>query len=79
MGDVIFFQHALDCGVNMTGKTAIATECSAGRLIMVDVINPVTLDVVINAGTTMDVQLIEVCMSYGIDYVVVYKHAHSPT
>ena len=72
-----FFQHALDCGINMTGKDAIAIENSVGRLVMIDIINPETREVIIHSGTTMDNQLIAVCESYGVDYVIVYKHAHS--
>jgi len=74
----LYFQHALDCGINMTGKVAISIEAASGRLLMIDLIDPETRDVIIHAGTTMDVQLIEVCQSYGIDYVVVYKGRHTP-
>lgn len=73
-----FNQHATDCGINLTGKVALSLENSAGRLVMVDLIHPVTRDVVLHAGTTMDIQLIEVCQSFGIDYVVVYKGLHYP-
>ena len=76
--DFEFTQHAIDCGINMTGKLAIPLEDSAGRLVMIDIINPETRDVVIHAGTTMDIQLIEVCQSYGVDYVIVYKGRHTP-
>ena len=74
-----FNQHAMDCGINLTGKVAVPIEDSAGRLVMIDLIHPVTRDVALHAGTTMDTQLIEVCQSFGIDYVVVYKHSHSPS
>jgi hypothetical protein len=74
---VYFEQHARDCGINMTGKVAIPLGDSAGRLVMIDIIDPVTRDVVIHAGTTMDAQLIEVCESYGIDYVVAYRWKHT--
>ena len=77
--DFEFFQHAIDSGINMTGKLAIPLDESVGRLLMVDVIDPVTRDVVIPSGVTLDIQLIDVCESYGIDYVIVYKHAHSPS
>lgn len=60
----------------MTGKVALATEDSDGRLVMVDIISPVTLDVYINAGTTMDIQLIDLCQRLGIDWVVVYDGTH---
>jgi hypothetical protein len=73
-----FNQHALDCRINLTGKVAIPIEAASGRLLMIDLIDPETRDVIIHAGTTMDVQLIEVCQSYGIDYVVVYKGRHTP-
>ena len=73
-----FNQHAMDCRINLTGKVALPLEASAGRLVMIDLLNPVTLEVVLHAGTTMDAQLIAVCRSYGIDYVVVYKGAHTP-
>jgi hypothetical protein len=73
-----FNQHAMDCRINLTGKVALPLENSDGRLVMVDVLNPVTRDVILHAGTTMDIQLIEVCQSYGIDYVVVYKGKHTP-
>lgn len=68
----MYTQHAIDCGINMTGKLAVAVEDSAGMLLMLDIINPVTRAPVIHAGTTMDIQLIEVAQGYGIDYVVVY-------
>ena len=77
--DFEFFQHAIDCGINMTGKLAIPVSESGGRRLMIDVIDPVTRDVVIPSGVTLDIQLIDVCESYGIDYVIVYKHAHSPS
>lgn len=67
-----YFQHALNCGINMTGKLALPVSESAGSLVMVDVINPVTLETVIPSGCTMDVQLIDVAESLGVDYVVVY-------
>lgn len=73
-----FYQHAMQCGINMTGKIALPVEDSAGRLVMIDLIHPETLEVILHAGTTMDVQLIEVCQSYGIDYVIVYKGRHTP-
>lgn len=69
-------QSAINCGINMTGKVALATEDSDGRLVMVDIISPVTLDVYINAGTTMDIQLIDLCQRLGIDWVVVYDGTH---
>ena len=71
-----FNDHATKCGINMTGKIAIPLEDSAGRLVMVNIINPETLDVIIQSGTTMDCQLIDVCESYGVDYVIVYNGAH---
>jgi hypothetical protein len=77
--DLEFTRHAEDSGINMTGKLAIPVSESVGRLLMIDVIDPVTRDVVIPSGVTLDIQLIDVCESYGIDYVVVYKHAHSPS
>ena len=76
--DFEFTQHAIDCGINMTGKLAVPLDESVGRLLMIDVIDPVTRDVIIPSGVTLDIQLIDVCESYGIDYVVVYKHSHSP-
>ena len=75
--NVCLHQHALDCGINMTGKIAIPLEESAGRLVMVDITDPENREVVLNAGTTMDIQLIEVCERYGIDYVIVYRGLHS--
>ena len=74
----LYFQHALDCGINMTGKVAIPLGDSAGRLVMIDIIDPETRDVVIHAGTTLDTQLIEVCQSYGVDYAIVYRGSHTP-
>lgn len=74
----LLHQHAVDCRINMTGKVAVPLEDSAGRLLMVDINDPETREVVIHSGVTMDVQLIEVCQSYGIDYVVVYKGHHIP-
>jgi len=71
-------QHALNCGTNLTGKVAMPLEDSAGHLLMVDITDPVTLKVLINSGTTMDCQLIEVCQDHGIDYVVVYAGWHKP-
>ena len=73
-----FNEHALTCGVNLTGKVAIPVEVSAGRLVMVDIIHPVSREIMIHAGTTMDVQLIDVCLSHGVDYLVVYKGRHTP-
>ena len=70
--------HAAECGINLTGKTALPLENSAGHLVMIDVTHPETMQVVLHAGTTMDMQLIEVCQSYGIDYVIVYKGLHYP-
>ena len=72
-------QHARDCGINMTGKIAVPLADSAGRLVMVDIIDPETRDVIVNAGTTMDAQLIGVCESYGVDYVIAYRWGHSPS
>lgn len=62
----------------MTGKTALPIEDSDGRLLMCDISDPETRDVIIHTGTTMDVQLIEVCQSYGVDYAIVYKGNHTP-
>jgi hypothetical protein len=75
----LYFQHALDCGINMTGKTTLPIENSGGRLLMYDIIDPVSREVVIHSGTTMDIQLIEVCQSYGVDYAIVYKGKHNMT
>ena len=68
----MFYQHAMNCGINMTGKCAVALKDSAGMLLMVDVIDPETTLPVVHAGTTMDIQLIELLQGYGVDYVVVY-------
>jgi len=73
----LYFQHALDCGINMTGKVAIPLGDSAGRLLMCDIIDPETREVVIHSGTTMDAQLIGVCQSYGVDYAIVYRGRHT--
>ena len=73
-----FLQHALSCGINMTGKEAIALEESNGRLIMHPVRHPETGQVLLNVGTTMDTQLVEVCASAGVDYIVVYTGSHVP-
>jgi hypothetical protein len=67
------YEHAVSCGINMTGKIALPVAESAGYLVMVDIIHPVTLEPVIHAGTTMDVQLVEHCEMCGVDYVIVYK------
>lgn len=75
----MYTQHAIDCGINMTGKLALAVEDSAGWLLMLDIIDPVTRAPVIHAGTTMDIQLIAVAQSYGVDYVVVYHRIFPAT
>ena len=77
--DFEFFQHAIDCGINMTGKLAIPLNESVGRLVMIDIVHPETRETIIPAGMTMDSQLIEICASCGVDYVIVYKHAHTPS
>ena len=69
-------EDARICGINLTGKVAIAPKDADGRLVMVDIISPVTLAVYIYAGTTMDAQLIDLCYSLGIDWVVVYEGTH---
>ena len=74
-----FNQHAKDSGINMTGKLAIPLDASAGRLVMIDIVHPETRETIIPAGVTMDSQLIEICASCGVDYVIVYKHAHTPS
>ena len=73
-----FLQHALSCGINMTGKEAIALFEGNGRLIMHPVRHPETGQVLLNVGTTMDTQLVEVCASAGVDYIVVYTGSHVP-
>jgi hypothetical protein len=73
-----FNDHAIKCGINMTGKIAIPLEDSSGHLVMINITNPETGEAIIQAGTTMDCQLIDVCESYGVDYVIVYNGAHRP-
>ena len=68
-----FNDHAVQCGINMTGKIAIPLEDSAGHLVMVNITDPETGEDIIQSGTLMDSQLIEVCESYGVDYVIVYR------
>ena len=77
--DFEFTQHAIDCGINMTGKLAIPLDESVGRLVMVDIVHPETRETIIPSGVTMDTQLIDICTSCGVDYVIVYKHAHTPS
>lgn len=75
MTDNVFscYAHAVSCGINMTGKLALPVAESAGYLLMMDIEHPVTRDVIINAGTTMDQQLIDVAAAEGVDYVIVYR------
>ena len=75
MTDNVFscYAHAIQCGINMTGKLALPVAESAGYLLMMDVTHPETLKPILHAGTTMDQQLITVAQEYGVDYVVVYK------
>ena len=77
--DLEFTRHAEDCGINMTGKLAISLNESVGRLVMIDIIHPETRETIIPSGVTMDTQLIDICASCGVDYVIVYKHAHTPS
>jgi len=74
-----FFQHAIDCGINMTGKLAIPLDESVGRLVMIDIVHPETRETIIPSGVTMDTQLIDICVSCGVDYVIIYKYAHTPS
>ena len=65
-------QHALDCGINMTGKLALALEDSTGMLLMIDIARPDNREVIIPAGIILDCQLIEHAARYGVDYTIVY-------
>ena len=71
-----FNEDAIASGVNLTGKVALPIEFTDGRLLMIDLINPVTQEVFINSGTTMDKQLIEWCQTIAIDYAIVYDGTH---
>ena len=71
-----FNDHAIQCGINMTGKIAIPLEDSPGHLVMVNITDPETGEAIIQSGTTMDSQLVDVCESYGVDYVIVYNGTH---
>jgi len=71
-----FYIHAARCGINMTGKLAVAIEDSLGMLLMHPVINPVTLEVRIPTGIIMDMDLADVCYEIGVDYVIVLNPKH---
>ena len=48
----------------------IQIEDSTGKIVMVDIIHPETRKVIIHSGTMMNTQLIEVCMSEGVDHII---------
>ena len=66
-----FFQHAVDCGLDMTSATAVAVHNSRGLTLAHKVCEPVYQDTLLWAGTCMTTRLVQWLESFGVDYVTV--------
>lgn len=68
-------QHALDCGLDMTGACAryITGDCydACGYAAAHAVIDPVHLDVLVRPGTVFTRRMLEWLRAFGVDYVTV--------
>ena len=69
-------QHALDCGLDMTGADAvyITDDCydAKGYALAHMVLDPVHGDALLMPGTVLTRRLIEWLRSFGVDYVTVF-------
>lgn len=68
-------QHAIDCGLDMTGSDAryICQDCydACGFAVAHTIIDPVHLDTLVRPGTVLTRRMIEWLRTFGIDYVTV--------
>jgi hypothetical protein len=69
-----YFQHALNCGINMTCKLAMPIDDCVGYMVMHRVDDPVSLRPLVQTGVRIDQDVIEMLKEYGVDYVVVFWH-----
>lgn len=67
------YQHALDCGLDMTGSTAVELEYAYGLTLTHKVYDPEYQDLLLRSGTCLTHRLIDWLRSFGIDYVCVVK------
>mgnify|MGYP000119601310 CR=1 FL=1 len=67
-------QHAVDCGLDMTGCDAIELDheyCAAGMVVAHTICDPEHQDYLVRPGTVLTRRMIEWLMSFGVDYVTV--------
>lgn len=66
-----FQQHALDCGLDMTGSAAVSVEDANGLVLSHKVLDPVYFTLLLHPGTCMTNPLIYWLKSFRVDYVCV--------
>lgn len=67
-----FHQHAVDCGVDMTGSAAVGIDGDAiGCTLSHTMLHPVSGEIVLEAGTALELRHIERLQQCGFDYVPV--------
>jgi hypothetical protein len=71
MHDAYYFQHAVDCGLDMTSATALGINDARGLTLAHAVLDPEFQDVLLWPGTCLTVRLIDWLKSFGVDYVTV--------
>lgn len=73
MLDCEYRQHALDCGLDMTGADArsLSDYDAVGFALAHSVHDPVYCDLLLRPGTVMTRRLVEWLRSFGLDYVTV--------
>lgn len=64
-------QHAILCGIDMTGREAVPVRECEDRELAVDALDPVTLEPLLSAGITPNLLGMHILLEAGIDYVVV--------
>lgn len=66
-------QHAVDCGIDMTGKVTVPCDLrSSGTIVVVPPIHPETREELLPVKTVLTAEdLIRLKKYYGVDYVVV--------
>lgn len=72
--NIKFHNHAVSCGIDMTGKVAVSVYGNLiGETLADDVINPENMETVLHTGQTLNAAALQWMRLMGCDYCVIEK------
>jgi hypothetical protein len=70
-GQGVYHDHAIACGVDMTGKCALPLDQCLNRWTAAEVLHPETQDPIVVVGWWILEDTIDECKAAGVDYLIV--------